>query len=159
MQPLTDAGRQSNDRTVRSQRCDYLLGETAGGCSFGRGALYHLLRNRIYRGEVVHGGWLIPASKRLSSTKERKAEAPQVMLAYHSQPSDRPLRSMALRYRMRIRCRRCDGRLAQFDLACLPAERNTLCQLRYGAQPQGPISRGVLVEATKGRFLSAGCQA
>jgi hypothetical protein len=27
----------------------YLLRETVGGCSFGRGALYHLLRNRIYR--------------------------------------------------------------------------------------------------------------
>jgi hypothetical protein len=33
------------------------------------------------------GGRPIPAT-RLSSTKERKAEAPQVMLAYHSQPSD-----------------------------------------------------------------------
>jgi len=60
MQPLTDAGRQSNDRTVRSQRCDYLLRETAGGCSFGRGALYRLLRNRIYRGEVVHRGTAYP---------------------------------------------------------------------------------------------------
>ena len=57
MQPLTDAGRQSNDRTVRSQR---LLRETAGGYSFGRGALYRLLRNRIYRGEVVHRGTAYP---------------------------------------------------------------------------------------------------
>jgi site-specific DNA recombinase len=31
-------------------------GQVQGGCSFGRGALYHLLRNRIYRGEVVHKG-------------------------------------------------------------------------------------------------------
>jgi hypothetical protein len=28
--------------------------------SFGRGALYHLLRNRIYRGEVVHKGIAYP---------------------------------------------------------------------------------------------------
>ena len=66
------------------------------------------------------GGRPIPASTRLSSTKERKAEAPQVMLAYHSQPSDRPLRSMVPRYRMRTRCRRSGERPAQFDLAGLP---------------------------------------
>jgi site-specific DNA recombinase len=63
MQPLTDAGRQSNDRTVRSQRCDYLLRETVGGCFFGRGALYHLLRNRIYRGEFVHRGTAYPGKQ------------------------------------------------------------------------------------------------
>jgi site-specific DNA recombinase len=28
--------------------------------SFGRGALYHLLRNRLYRGEVVHKGIVHP---------------------------------------------------------------------------------------------------
>jgi site-specific DNA recombinase len=31
-----------------------------GGCCFDRGALYHLLRNRIYRGEVVHKGVAYP---------------------------------------------------------------------------------------------------
>ena len=31
-------------------------GRVLGGGSFGRGALYHLLRNRIYLGEVVHKG-------------------------------------------------------------------------------------------------------
>jgi site-specific DNA recombinase len=31
-----------------------------GGCSFGRGALYHLLRNRTYRGEVMHKGAVHP---------------------------------------------------------------------------------------------------
>ena len=35
-------------------------GRMLGGSSFGRGALYHLLRNRIYRGEVVHKGIAYP---------------------------------------------------------------------------------------------------
>jgi hypothetical protein len=34
-----------------------------GGCSFARGALYHLLRNRIYRGEVVHKGIAYPGEQ------------------------------------------------------------------------------------------------
>jgi site-specific DNA recombinase len=29
-------------------------GRVLGDCSFARGALYHLLQNRIYRGEVIH---------------------------------------------------------------------------------------------------------
>jgi DNA invertase Pin-like site-specific DNA recombinase len=35
-------------------------GRVLGDGSFGRGALYHLLRNRIYRGEVVHKGIAYP---------------------------------------------------------------------------------------------------
>src|SRR6266487_3180057 len=35
-------------------------GRVQGGCSFGRGALYHLLQNSIYRGEVVHKGIAYP---------------------------------------------------------------------------------------------------
>jgi site-specific DNA recombinase len=41
---------------VRSKHRILTTGRVLGGCSFGRGALYHLLRNRIYRGEVVHKG-------------------------------------------------------------------------------------------------------
>jgi DNA invertase Pin-like site-specific DNA recombinase len=41
---------------IRSKRRILTSGKVLGGCSFGRGALYHLLRNRIYRGEVVHKG-------------------------------------------------------------------------------------------------------
>ena len=39
-------------------------GKVFGGCSFGRGALYHLLSNRIYRGEVVHKGAVYPGEHR-----------------------------------------------------------------------------------------------
>jgi DNA invertase Pin-like site-specific DNA recombinase len=43
-------------RGVHSKRRILTSGRVLGGCSFGRGALYHLLQNRIYRGEVVHQG-------------------------------------------------------------------------------------------------------
>jgi site-specific DNA recombinase len=45
---------------VRSKQRILTSGQMLGGCSFGRGALYHLLRNRIYRGEVVHKGIAYP---------------------------------------------------------------------------------------------------
>jgi hypothetical protein len=47
---------------VRSKRRVLTSGRILGGGSFGRGALYHLLRNRIYLGEVVHKGIAIPGS-------------------------------------------------------------------------------------------------
>jgi site-specific DNA recombinase len=47
-------------RGVRSKQRVLTSGRVFGGCSFGRGALYHLLRNRIYRGEVVHKGRAYP---------------------------------------------------------------------------------------------------
>ncbi len=47
-------------RGVRSKQRILTSGRVLGGCAFGRGALYHLLRNRIYRGEVVHRGIAYP---------------------------------------------------------------------------------------------------
>ena len=43
-------------RELRSKQRILTSGRVLGGSSFGRGALYHLLQNRIYRGEVVHKG-------------------------------------------------------------------------------------------------------
>ena len=43
-------------RGVRSKQRVLSSGQVLGGGSFGRGALYHLLQNRIYRGDVVHKG-------------------------------------------------------------------------------------------------------
>ena len=45
---------------IRSKQRILTSGRVLGGCTFGRGALYHLLRNRIYRGEVVHKGIAYP---------------------------------------------------------------------------------------------------
>ena len=47
-------------RGVRSKKRVLTSGRVLGGCSFGRGALYHLLQNRIYRGEVLHKGVAYP---------------------------------------------------------------------------------------------------
>jgi site-specific DNA recombinase len=45
---------------VRSKKRTLTSGRVLGGCRFWRGALYHLLQNRIYRGEVVHKGIAYP---------------------------------------------------------------------------------------------------
>jgi site-specific DNA recombinase len=45
---------------IRSKQRLLTSGAVQGGCAFGRGALYHLLRNRLYRGEVVHKGIVHP---------------------------------------------------------------------------------------------------
>jgi hypothetical protein len=44
-------------------------GRLAGGQHFSRGALYLMLQNRIYRGDIVHQGVPIPASTRPSSIR------------------------------------------------------------------------------------------
>jgi site-specific DNA recombinase len=45
---------------ARSKQRVLTSGRVLGGYKFGRGALYHLLQNRIYRGEVVHKGIAYP---------------------------------------------------------------------------------------------------
>jgi site-specific DNA recombinase len=55
-------------------------GQVLGGCSFGRGALYHLLRNRIYRGEVAHKGVAYPGEHK-SIVDEDLWNAVQVKLS------------------------------------------------------------------------------
>jgi hypothetical protein len=50
-------------RGVLSKRRILTSGRVLGGCSFGRGALYHLLQNRIYLGEVVHKGVSYPGEQ------------------------------------------------------------------------------------------------
>ncbi len=47
---------------VRSKRVESRRGSVRGGCRFSRGALYHLLRNRIYLGEIVHKGTAHPGN-------------------------------------------------------------------------------------------------
>jgi site-specific DNA recombinase len=49
-----------DQRGIRSKQRVLTSGRVLGGCSFGRGALYHLLKNPIYRGEVVHKGITYP---------------------------------------------------------------------------------------------------
>jgi DNA invertase Pin-like site-specific DNA recombinase len=49
-----------NDLDVRSKQRTLKSGHVLGGGPIGAGALYHLLRNRIYRGEVAHKGAVHP---------------------------------------------------------------------------------------------------
>jgi DNA invertase Pin-like site-specific DNA recombinase len=50
-------------RGVRSKQRILTSGQVRGGGGFGRGALYHLLQNPIYRGEVVHDGVTYPGEQ------------------------------------------------------------------------------------------------
>jgi site-specific DNA recombinase len=47
-------------RGVRSKARVIASGKVLGGCAFQRGALYHLLQNRVYLGEAVHKGISYP---------------------------------------------------------------------------------------------------
>jgi len=49
-----------DQKGIRSKQRILTSGRVLGGCPFDRGALYHVLRNRIYRGEVVHKGVAYP---------------------------------------------------------------------------------------------------
>src|SRR5215831_4622027 len=67
-------------RGVRSKQRILTSGRVLGGGSFGRGALYHLLRNRLYRGEVVHNGIPYPGEHE-AIVKEELWNAVQARLA------------------------------------------------------------------------------
>jgi site-specific DNA recombinase len=49
-----------DQKGIRSKQRILTSGRVLGDSSFERGALYHLLRNRIYRGDVVHKGVAYP---------------------------------------------------------------------------------------------------
>ena len=69
-----------DQRGVRSKQRVLTSGRVLGGCSFGRGALYHLLKNRIYRGEVVHNGIVYPGAHK-AIVEEEPWTAVQARLA------------------------------------------------------------------------------
>lgn len=48
-------------RGVRSKAWTSRSGRSIGGCRINRGALLHLLKNRTYIGEIVHGDASYPA--------------------------------------------------------------------------------------------------
>src|SRR5262249_16913413 len=69
-----------DQKGVRSKQRILTSGRVLGGGSFGRGALYHLLRNRLYRGEVVHKGIPYPGEHE-AIVKEELWNAVQARLA------------------------------------------------------------------------------
>ncbi len=48
--------RRLDERGIRSKLKTTRKGRSIGGLPFNRGALFHLLRNKVYRGRIVHGG-------------------------------------------------------------------------------------------------------
>lgn len=46
--------RELAEQSICSKHRTFANGKTSGGGSFSRGALFHLLRNRIYLGQIVH---------------------------------------------------------------------------------------------------------
>jgi site-specific DNA recombinase len=64
VKPMSCFGRGGEEylaqRQISSKRRTNAEGQTSGGVSYGRGALYHLLRNRLYLGEIVHGSNCYP---------------------------------------------------------------------------------------------------
>ncbi len=63
-------------RTRETQRRD---GSIRGGVAFSRGALFHLLRNRLYRGEIPHKGQTYPGQHK-AIVSEALFEAVQARL-------------------------------------------------------------------------------
>jgi site-specific DNA recombinase len=51
-------------KEIRSKARTNIAGRMSGGRAFSRGALYHLLNNRIYIGEIVHQGQVYPGQHR-----------------------------------------------------------------------------------------------
>src|SRR5262249_31492360 len=51
---------QLEQQCIKSKRRDNCTGRGAGGASFSRGALYHLLSNPIYLGRIRHRDKLFP---------------------------------------------------------------------------------------------------
>lgn len=77
---LIDQGYQPKQRVTRS-------GRPVGGEHFSRGALFHLLRNRIYIGQIVHGERCYPGiheaivDEQLFAAVQAKIDAAQVRRA------------------------------------------------------------------------------
>ncbi|MGA7384901.1 MAG: DUF2924 domain-containing protein [Methylocella sp.] len=61
--------RERDRLSIVSKRREGAGGRLAGGQHFSRGALYLMLQNRLYRGDIVHQGTAYPASTRPSSIR------------------------------------------------------------------------------------------
>jgi hypothetical protein len=55
---------------VVSKRREGAMGQLSGGKCFSRGALYLMLQNRLYRGEVAHKDQIYPGGARGTTIAE-----------------------------------------------------------------------------------------
>jgi DNA invertase Pin-like site-specific DNA recombinase len=82
---FTQLARELDRDGIRSKRYVSAAGRTHGGCRFTHGALWHLLRNRIYLGEIVHKGTIHPG-KHAAIVDRELFEAVQRAAGRRSQP-------------------------------------------------------------------------
>jgi DNA invertase Pin-like site-specific DNA recombinase len=81
---------------LRSKRGESRRGSVRGGCVLTRGALYHLLRNRIYVGDIVHRG-VAHRGNHPAIVNEALFEAVQQSLSENRRARrERPLRSATM---------------------------------------------------------------
>jgi site-specific DNA recombinase len=71
-------------RGLRSKVRLHQAGRTSGGHAFGRGALYAILKNRLYRGEIAHRGAVYPGQQEAIVPPELW-DAVQALLAANNQ--------------------------------------------------------------------------
>ncbi len=71
-------------RGLRSKVRLHQTGRTSGGHAFGRGALYAILKNRLYRGEIAHRGAVYSGQQAAIVSPERW-DAVQALLATNNQ--------------------------------------------------------------------------
>jgi DNA invertase Pin-like site-specific DNA recombinase len=91
-----------NAEGVRSKVSRTKAGKLRGGKTFSRGALFHLLRNRTYLGEIPHGEITYPGAHPPILDLDLFGQV-QAMLANHRRArKERPLRSATLPLRGRI---------------------------------------------------------
>lgn len=76
-------------RGVRTKQTLRKDGSVRGGVAFSRGALFHLLRNRLYRGEIVHKGQSHPGQHE-AIIPEEVFDAAQSLLDSHARRSQGP---------------------------------------------------------------------
>lgn len=71
-------------------------GCTHGGVAFNRGALFHLLKNRVYLGELVHRDGVVSGAHPAIIAPDLFAQVQRLLLQNAAVRNDRPLRSADL---------------------------------------------------------------
>ena len=84
---------------VRSKVWNTAKGRQLGGVAISRGALFHMLRNRVYRGEIVHGDASVAGCHPQIVDDDLFAKVQAQLTANTRARSARPLRSAQLALR------------------------------------------------------------
>ncbi len=87
---------------VQSKAWTSRLGRSMGGLSFSRGALFHLLKNRIYLGEIVHKGGAYPGAHPAIVDAATFEEAQRRLAINARRHNERPTRVATMPLRGRI---------------------------------------------------------